>query len=173
MSTSEHPFLHALHLEIQRRRQRGVVFRISSHHKPQHEAQHDYCCCVWSCSFAIQGLDLTQSSQFRFHFWMYVPQPDFSCPSQSPRGCDDSFLPPTELSDCRIHFSVRAALAVTPSAISDNSSFLKGYIKLLQGRHFYVLFLMLLRTGFMSKNSSVTSSSCSIILTKISHCESP
>lgn len=70
-------------------------------------------------------------------------------------------------------FFGKSALAVTPSVISDNSSFLKGYIKLLQGRHFYVLFLMLLRTGFMSKNSSVTSSSCSIILTKISHCESP
>lgn len=62
---------------------------------------------------------------------------------------------------------------MTPSVVSDNSSFLPGCIKLLQGRRFYVLFLMLLRTGFMSKNSSVTSSSCSIILTKISHCENP
>lgn len=56
-----------------------------------------------------------------------------------------------ELSDFRIHFFVTAPLAVTASVSCDNSSALQGHIKLLQGRLFYVLFLMPLRTGFMSK----------------------
>lgn len=45
-----------------------------------------------------------------------------------------------ELCDFRIHFSVTAPLAVTPSVSCDNSSALQGHIKLLQGRLFYVLF---------------------------------
>lgn len=56
-----------------------------------------------------------------------------------------------ELCDFRIHFFVTAPLAVTASVSCDNSSALQGHIKLLQGRLFYVLFLMPLRTGFMSK----------------------
>lgn len=46
---------------------------------------------------------------------------------------------------------VTISLAATTSVSSDNSSFLQGHIKLLRGRLFYVLFLMPLRTGFMSK----------------------
>lgn len=41
--------------------------------------------------------------------------------------------------------------AVTTSVSGDNSSFLQGHIKLLQGRLFYVLFLMPLCTSFMYK----------------------
>lgn len=82
--------------------------------------------------------------------------PISSCHSQPPPGCDKGaqlleILPHDELSDFRIQFLVTVPLAVTTSVSSDNSSFLLGHIKLLQGRLFYVLFLMPLCTGFMSK----------------------
>jgi len=59
--------------------------------------------------------------------------------------------PPASLSDFRTHFFVTVSLAVTTAVSGDNSSFLQRHIKLLQGRLFYVLFLMPLCTGFMSK----------------------
>lgn len=99
----------------------------------------------------MQGTDLTWWSPFLFLFWRCIPQLDFLQP-----GCDKETqllqnLPRAELSAFKIHFLVTISLAATTSVSSDNSSFLQGHIKLLQGRLFYVLFLMPLCTSFMSK----------------------
>lgn len=122
-------------------------------HKPNNvqQAQHIYCCCICCYSTAMQGTDLTWWSPFLFLFWRCIPQLDFLQP-----GCDKETqllqnLPRAELSAFKIHFLVTISLAATTSVSSDNSSFLQGHIKLLQGRLFYVLFLMPLCTSFMSK----------------------
>lgn len=118
------------------------------------QAQHIYCCCMWSSGAAVQGHATIKPVSISFlevHPSAWFPPVSPSLHKAVVRQQNSGNLSHAELSDFRIHFFVTAPLAVTASVSCDNSSALQGHIKLLQGRLFYVLFLMPLRTGFMSK----------------------